>query len=198
MFQSFVPNKNMKGIYNFKTGSGKSPSFFFFPDNNLLMLKTLKDSEKEILFDKGFLLSYFKHCMKHPDTTLMKIFGIFEIKIKGGKGIPFVLTENMVGLDGDRILRCFDLKGSLHGRYTKVSKKQLQEGTGLAALKDKNFLEINEISDDRRLLSIKDEERLKFLEKLNTDSKFLASHGLIDYSVFLIQVDRNMILHKKK
>lgn len=53
--KSFVPSNNMKGMYNFKTGDGKSPSLFFFSDNNLIMMKTLKDSEKEILFEKGFL-----------------------------------------------------------------------------------------------------------------------------------------------
>ena len=48
-------------MYNFRTGEGKSPSFFFFSDNNVLMLKTLKDSEFDILFKKGFLLDYYKH-----------------------------------------------------------------------------------------------------------------------------------------
>ena len=51
----------MEGMFNFKTGGGKSPSFFFFPDNKLLMLKTLKPSEKEILLGKGFLLQYMKY-----------------------------------------------------------------------------------------------------------------------------------------
>jgi hypothetical protein len=56
LLKSFIPTKNMEGMFNFKTGEGKSPSFFFFPDNKLLMLKTLKPSEKEILMSKGFLL----------------------------------------------------------------------------------------------------------------------------------------------
>jgi hypothetical protein len=55
LLRSFIPTKNMEGMFNFKTGGGKSPSFFFFPDNKLLMLKTLKTSEKEILLNKGFL-----------------------------------------------------------------------------------------------------------------------------------------------
>ena len=60
LYKTFIPIKNMEGMFNFKTGGGKSPSFFFFPDNHLLMLKTLKPSEKEILLSKGFLLQYFK------------------------------------------------------------------------------------------------------------------------------------------
>lgn len=62
--QSFIPNKNMAGMYNFKTGDGQSPAFFFFSDNQLLMLKTLKESEKQLLFKKGFILDYFKHVME--------------------------------------------------------------------------------------------------------------------------------------
>jgi hypothetical protein len=61
LLHSFVPNLNMSGMYNFRTGGGKSPSFFYFPDNNRLMLKTLKDSEHDIIFNKGFLLEYFKY-----------------------------------------------------------------------------------------------------------------------------------------
>ena len=78
LLNSFIPVKNTSGIFNFKTGSGKSPSFFFFPDNNLMMRKTLKTSEKDILFN-GFLLSYFKYVMKNPKSLLMKIFGIYEM-----------------------------------------------------------------------------------------------------------------------
>ena len=41
--KSFEPKENFKGIHNFQTGTGKSPSYFFFTDNNLFMLKNLKD-----------------------------------------------------------------------------------------------------------------------------------------------------------
>ena len=58
---SFTPNKNMTGMYNFRTGDGKSPSFFFFSDNQLFMLKTMKESEFDILMKQGFLLDYYKH-----------------------------------------------------------------------------------------------------------------------------------------
>lgn len=43
-------------------GTGKSPAFFFYSDNRLLMLKTMKQTEFDILFDDGkFLLDYFRH-----------------------------------------------------------------------------------------------------------------------------------------
>jgi len=56
--------------------------------------------------------------------------------------ISFILTDNMVGLDHDRILRCFDLKGSILGRLESVSEEKMIEGTGLKALKDQNFLNL--------------------------------------------------------
>jgi hypothetical protein len=46
---SFTPSHNPEGIFNFKTGGGKSPSFFFFTDDGKFMIKTLKKSEKDIL-----------------------------------------------------------------------------------------------------------------------------------------------------
>jgi hypothetical protein len=51
----------------------------------------------------------------------MRIFGIYEMQIGDHTKISFVLTDNMVGLDHARVLRCFDLKGSLLGRLEKVS-----------------------------------------------------------------------------
>ena len=81
LLKTFIPIKNMEGMFNFKTGGGKSPSFFFFPDNKLLMLKTLKPSEKDILLQKGFLLQYFKYVMKNPKTLLMKFYGLYSIQI---------------------------------------------------------------------------------------------------------------------
>ena len=108
-------------MYNFRTGEGKSPSFFFFSDNNALMLKTLKESEFEILFKKGFLLDYYKHLQSNPNSLLMKILGVYEMVIGESEPIKFLITENMVGNDKDRIYRCFDLKGSLYGRFEKIN-----------------------------------------------------------------------------
>jgi len=114
----------MNAIYNFKLGQGKSPSFFFFSDNKLLMLKTCNPSEKKLLFDANFLAEYFKYVMTNPETLLMKIFGCYEVVI-GNREFCFILTENMVSHDKDDVVRCFDLKGSLLGRMTKVDLQSM-------------------------------------------------------------------------
>ena len=51
LFNSLAPLHNMQAIHNFFTGNGKSSSFFFFSDNRVFVLKTLKESEKKLLLD---------------------------------------------------------------------------------------------------------------------------------------------------
>jgi hypothetical protein len=86
-------------MHNFKPGSGKSPSFFFFSDNKALMVKTLKDSEVKILFDQDFLVNYFLYITKNHDSLLSRILGIYEIAIGNQNPMVFLITENMIGHD---------------------------------------------------------------------------------------------------
>mmetsp|Transcript_12777 Transcript_12777/g.21596 ORF Transcript_12777/g.21596 Transcript_12777/m.21596 type:complete len:216 (+) Transcript_12777:1159-1806(+) len=122
--KSMKPCNNPQGIFQFKAGTGKSPSFFFFTDDNLLMVKTMKQSEFEILIEDEFLSSYYKYLVNNPGTLLMKIFGVFRVQIGTQKNITFLVTENMVSHDKNRIKSCFDLKGSIHGRHVHLTKKQ--------------------------------------------------------------------------
>lgn len=56
---SLLPSQNFKGIHNFSLGDGKSDSFFFFSDDQIFMMKTMKKSEMDIMFEDGFLVDYF-------------------------------------------------------------------------------------------------------------------------------------------
>ena len=52
------------------------------------------------------------------------------------------LTENMIGQDFLAIQKLYDLKGSLLGRKTEITKADKESGeTGFKVLKDLNFLE---------------------------------------------------------
>ena len=52
----------------------------------------------------------------------------------------FFITENMMGSDLTAIKRCYDLKGSLHNRITKIDDYDRATGiTGLKVLKDQNL-----------------------------------------------------------
>jgi len=65
-------------------------------------------------------MDYYKHINLNPDSLLMKIYGIYKIQIANSEPVIFLITENMVGLDKERIKRSFDLKGSLLGRIEKI------------------------------------------------------------------------------
>ena len=58
----------------------------------------------------------------------MKFLGMYQIQFNEAAPIFFIITENMVGLDKNRISRTFDLKGSTHGRIEHVDQLKLQKG----------------------------------------------------------------------
>ena len=163
-------------MYNFRTGDGKSPAFFFFSDNQLFMLKTMKESEFDILMKQGFLLDYYKHINSNPDSLLMKIYGIYKIQIANSEPVIFLITENMVGLDKERIKRSFDLKGSILGRIEKIPLYRLKDGTGLQVLKDQNLLalkELNEKEGKDRAFDIDKATLKKLIDQMNSDTELL-------------------------
>lgn len=97
LFKSFAPIHNIQAIHNFFTGSGKSDSFFFFSDNKTFVLKTLKDSEKALLLEKGVLESYFDHMMSHDNSLLSRFFGVYTIKVKNMQDITCFIMDNLLG-----------------------------------------------------------------------------------------------------
>jgi len=52
-------------------------------------------------------------------------------------------------------------------------------------LKDTNFIEISK-SIGKRLLNVTEEKCYEILNALEADSKFLASHNIMDYSLLLV------------
>jgi hypothetical protein len=66
----------------------------------------------------------------------MKFYGLYSIQIDSMQEISFILTDNMIGQDQQKVFRSFDLKGSTQGRIEKVSVSDLRKGTGMKVLKD--------------------------------------------------------------
>ena len=136
LFKSLIPSQNFKGIHSFSTGSGRSPSFFFFAENKLILIKTLKGSEFKILMDGTFLPSYYKHIINNPNSLLSRYMGLYEIKINNQTPMFIFVTENMIGRDFNAIKRCYDIKGSSYMREVEISIQDRITGqTGLNVLK---------------------------------------------------------------
>lgn len=104
------------------------------------------------------------------------------MRIKKQSPIIFFITENVLGDDFHLIRNLYDLKGSTFDRRTPEAAADESE---LRVLKDQNFIEADEE------LQIEQDVRTKILKMAKLDSQLLAKHGLIDYSMMLVEVDAN-------
>jgi hypothetical protein len=114
------------------------------------------------------------------DTLLSKFYGIYTISMENMQDITCFIMDNLLGEDFMNIERIYDLKGSTVGRIVKLKKDQ-QERSGLKVLKDLNFCELKERMD------VGAEVKERLIQVMERDSQFLASQGLMDYSVLFIK-----------
>ncbi|CDW79635.1 phosphatidylinositol phosphate kinase pipk5 [Stylonychia lemnae] len=182
LFTSFSPIYNIQAIHNFFTGAGKSQSFFFFSDNKNFVLKTLKESEKKLLLEKGILENYYQHMMKTKNSLLSKFYGVYTIRVKYMQEVTCFIMDNLLGQDFINIQRIYDLKGSTKGRIVKLTEEEDESQSGLKVLKDLNYLRINE------KINVAQSIKRKLLQSIQEDLSFLRNNRLMDYSLLLIKV----------
>jgi len=154
-----------------------------------VLIKTLKPSEFDILFEEdGFLEDYFEHTQKNPQSLLSRFLGVYEVKVNKSSSMKFLITENMMGQDFTAVKRCYDLKGSTFDRITAIDLyNEITGESGLNVLKDQN---LQDYVDKNQKMEVSVSERNNFLQILKEDSQLLKKHNLIDYSVFLLEIDR--------
>jgi hypothetical protein len=112
------------------SSEGKSGAFFYYTADGNFMIKTISLPEKTLL--KRLLKSYWTHLRKHPDSMIIRFFGLHSLHIKKknlfGKikdqRIYFVVMGNMFNTPFE-IHRRYDLKGSTLGRYTKEADREV-------------------------------------------------------------------------
>jgi 1-phosphatidylinositol-4-phosphate 5-kinase len=76
--ESLDPHKNKHRILEFKNpDGGKSGEFFFFTEDNSLILKTMTDAELAALLRR--LPNYLHHVTKY-ETMISIIYGIFSFE----------------------------------------------------------------------------------------------------------------------
>jgi 1-phosphatidylinositol-4-phosphate 5-kinase len=119
-----------------------------------------------------------EHYKKNPDSLLAKIFGVFTVKTGSTNEVHLMLMENTLQLKNpDGLKYIFDLKGSLVDR--KISGKISSSTT----MKDVNFLLATESNPG--FINLGNNTRKKLLHVIKADVDFLASQGLMDYSLLL-------------
>lgn len=164
-------------------GGGKSGEFFFFSQDNSMIIKTITDHELHILLQ--ILPGYITHLKANKRTMLAKIYGAYTIETENPyERYNIILMKNVSGYPKHCIRRIFDLKGSTFGRAEikdlSIRKEEIKVGK---ILKDLDF--------DRfeGQLHIENDMKGALSEALTADAEFLRKYSLIDYSLIVIKIE---------
>jgi len=167
--------------------SGKSGSIFWYSSDRRFILKSITESEANLL--NQISSDYFRYLASHPHSLLCRFYGMFKISTTSAKpsvlrgdsrssrfrspvqfSMRFVVMNNVfhgAGPDLDNIEK-FDLKGTTEDRFV--------DGDGKVK-KDLNFIDRN------FTLGQKFGQLLR--ENIQSDSSFLNKHGIMDYSLLV-------------
>uniref|UniRef100_A0A3B4H3L1 Phosphatidylinositol 5-phosphate 4-kinase type-2 gamma n=1 Tax=Pundamilia nyererei TaxID=303518 RepID=A0A3B4H3L1_9CICH len=124
--------------------------------------------------DQGEVISSLQHIVKcHGNTLLPQFLGMYRVTVDSEETYLMVM-RNMFS---HRLVvhRKYDLKGSLVDREAS-DKERVKE---LPTFKDMDF------RNNMQKVYVTEEEKEKFMEKLNRDVEFLVRLKIMDYSLLL-------------
>ncbi|XP_073489524.1 1-phosphatidylinositol 3-phosphate 5-kinase isoform X2 [Aquarana catesbeiana] len=162
---------------------GKSGAAFYATEDDRFILKQMPRLEVQSFLD--FAPHYFTYItnavqMKRP-TALAKILGVYRIGYKNSqnnteKKLDLLVMENL--FYGRKMAQVFDLKGSLRNRNVKTDTGK--ESCDVVLL-DENLLKL--VRDNP--LYIRSHCKSVLRACIHSDSHFLSSHLIIDYSLLV-------------
>ncbi|XP_075386553.1 1-phosphatidylinositol 3-phosphate 5-kinase isoform X3 [Tenrec ecaudatus] len=162
---------------------GKSGAAFYATEDDRFILKQMPRLEVQSFLD--FAPHYFTYItnavqQKRP-TALAKILGVYRIGYKNSqnnteKKLDLLVMENL--FYGRKMAQVFDLKGSLRNRNVKTDTGK--ESCDVVLL-DENLLKM--VRDNP--LYIRSHSKAVLRASIHSDSHFLSSHLIIDYSLLV-------------
>ncbi|KAJ7345305.1 hypothetical protein JRQ81_001255 [Phrynocephalus forsythii] len=162
---------------------GKSGAAFYVTEDDRFILKQMPRLEVQSFLD--FAPHYFTYItnavqQKKP-TALAKILGVYRIGYKNSqnnteKKLDLLVMENL--FYGRKMAQVFDLKGSLRNRNVKTDTGK--ESCDVVLL-DENLLKL--VRDNP--LYIRSHSKAVLKASIHSDSYFLSSHLIIDYSLLV-------------
>lgn len=115
--------RSMHSMTKVDTSGGKSESSFLKSEDELYLVKRFTEAKEVTMFQK-FAVEYFKHMRRlayeNKPSLLGKIYGLFEVKDKGGVAFYLVMEYLFLGMPQD--VTIYDLKGSETNRWVKGKK----------------------------------------------------------------------------
>ena len=189
--ESLDLDKNYEQIQKASGGDGgKGGEFFFFSYDNRIVLKTLTNQDFAIMV--SILGDYYRYFKKHPDSFIAKIYGIYTFtNEKTQLNTRIILMRNIAAVPRQYILKTYDLKGSTYDRQV-LKKGVSSEDVEGKTLKDLDFNSIE------KKLEINEEYREKIIKIIGQDSKFFMEKGLIDYSLIVFKIKKDIYLEELK
>ena len=199
---------------------GRSGATFFFTRDNKYVLKSISQGNA-LTFIHNFP-KFFTYILANNENSLMvRIFGLYKIKVKGFENTYFILMENLMeNLVDHLILRLYDLKGSkfqrnqdnfktdlqdqnqilksifgenLNSNLQNISDDFLTDQIMIVRGKDCDFIESSDV-----FITLKKEDKIEFISTLEDDVKFFIECNLMDYSLIFIKALKNPFIEKDK
>ena len=131
--KSFNPKKNGKAIFKAGESQGKSGCFFFRTHDRKFFIKTMSKSELKMLLE--LLPNYYRHFIKHKNSIIARILGLYKMKLPNMDAMYFFLMENIIKIPPTaELLGIFDLKGSIINRDVNEEEVTVND-----TLKDCNY-----------------------------------------------------------
>jgi len=168
---------------------GRSGEFFFFSNDNKLIIKTVSTEEMKVLL--GILPRFSRHFQINPKSIIAKIYAAYTFEVDDPyEKYHLILMKNINGYPSTCTMRKYDLKGSTVDRKVIKNTKKNSEGVNLklyGTMKDQDF----EKHEGR--LYIQEEVQYDLLDTIVRDVAFFRMEGLIDYSLAIYLVNREKI-----
>ncbi|KAK5172882.1 Phosphatidylinositol-4-phosphate 5-kinase [Saxophila tyrrhenica] len=180
----YIMSLTSKFVLTELSSPGKSKSFFYFSRDFKYIIKTIHHHEHKFL--RKILKDYYKHVEENPNTLISQFYGLHRVKMPFGRKIHFVVMNNLMPPHKD-VHSVYDLKGSTLGREYPEDKlaEKLKNEQFHPTLKDLNWL-------NRGLnIELGHNEKERFVEQLEKDTKFLKKLKVMDYSLFVATHDLN-------
>ena len=187
--RSLKLEENITNVFKAGEGAGQSGSFFFYSKDRKFIIKTMRGNERKNMTNMvDDLVEYLIN--DNPESLISRIYGIFTLKTNAFAEVDFFIMQNvnqMISKANKKMV--FDIKGNTRKRMLKIDKEHKQfwlnkDHTFKGVLRDLNFNQINKDLGNK-MVNLKWYLSPVINDIIDKDSKFLASHGLIDYSLLL-------------